>query len=67
MGGLGYSNYSNFGDFMNDHDSTLSLEGDNKVILMQTANFLIKNSRKVLLKGKDPIFSCEYMKEYRDN
>lgn len=67
MGGLGYSAYSSIGDFIKDGDVNLTLEGDNKVILMQVANFLLKNAKKILVKGKPAIQTCEYLQEYRDN
>jgi hypothetical protein len=45
---------------------SLTLEGDNKVILMQTANFLLKNFQKIMIQGKPAILTCEFLEEFRD-
>jgi acyl-CoA oxidase len=45
-GGLGYSHFSRLGQLMADHDINLTWEGDNHVLLQQTAGFIIKQSLK---------------------
>lgn len=53
-------------DYIKDNDVSLTLEGDNKVIMMQTAQFLLKNLQKVMLKDAPAIETCEYLQEFKE-
>lgn len=60
-GGLGYSYYAQFNDLLRDHDVNLTWEGDNNVLLQQTAKFILKNLTG-LTKGKSPAETLDYLK-----
>ena len=45
-GGLGYSYYSKFAYLMNSIDINCTWEGDNNVLLQQTAKFLLDQYKK---------------------
>eukprot|EP00347_Sterkiella_histriomuscorum_P018656 403344680 len=64
LGGLGYSHYSEIGMMLTDNDVNLTWEGDNKVLLQQTAKFVLKNCYNTM-QGK-PLQAQEltYLKEY---
>ena len=51
MGGMGYSYYSSFCYLLNINDVQTTFEGDNKVLLLQTAKFLLKGANNAI-KGK---------------
>ena len=45
-GGLGYSHYSRLGTMLQDQDVNQTWEGDNNVLLQQTAKFMVDIGRK---------------------
>lgn len=45
-GGHGYSAYSRFGLLSNDHDITLTYEGDNTILIQQVGAYLLKQFSK---------------------
>ncbi|OMJ92024.1 hypothetical protein SteCoe_5344 [Stentor coeruleus] len=47
-GGLGYSKFSKLGELLSKHDINLTWEGDNNILLQQTASFIVKQSMKAL-------------------
>lgn len=47
-GGLGYSKFVKLGEYLAKHDINLTWEGDNNILLQQTAGFIIKQSLKGL-------------------
>jgi hypothetical protein len=48
MGGFGYSYYSKIFEFGASLDVNLTFEGDNKILLQQTAKYLLKHTFKLL-------------------
>lgn len=52
MGGHGYSSYSKIGHIYNDNDINLTWEGDNHVLIQQTAKYVLEQAQKALQKGK---------------
>lgn len=50
-GGLAFSAYSYFGQLKRNHDASVTWEGDNNVLVQQTARFLLKNLQR-LTKGQ---------------
>ncbi|CDW77002.1 acyl-coenzyme a oxidase [Stylonychia lemnae] len=64
LGGLGYSQYSEIGPSINDHDINLTWEGDNKVLLQQTAKFVLKNAYNVMQNKPVQDENLAYLKEY---
>jgi acyl-CoA oxidase len=50
-GGLAFSAYSYFGQLKSNHDANVTWEGDNNVLVQQTARFLLKNLQR-LTKGQ---------------
>jgi len=51
LGGHGYSAFSNLGTLLTDNDVNSTWEGDNNVLLQQTARFIFRNLQK-LMKGQ---------------
>lgn len=51
MGGHGYSIYSKLATLYNDNDINNTWEGDNNVLLQQTAKFVLDNVQAAM-KGK---------------
>lgn len=47
LGGFGYSYYSELHSMLNDNDVNMTWEGDNKVLLQQTARFILKNCNRI--------------------
>jgi len=47
LGGFGYSYYSELHEMINNGDINTTWEGDNRVLLQQTARFLMKNCNRV--------------------
>lgn len=64
LGGFGYSFYSELHSMLNDNDVNLTWEGDNKVLLQQTARFILKNCNRIQ-NGK-PVLSphIQYLEVY---
>lgn len=54
-GGLGYSAYNRLGALLNDTDVTQTFEGENHVLIQQTAKFLLDAVRD-LYKGKPNVY-----------
>ncbi|TNV82531.1 hypothetical protein FGO68_gene5494 [Halteria grandinella] len=52
LGGFGYSYYSEMYQMITYNDVNLTWEGDNKVLLQQTARYIMKNCNRILT-GKD--------------
>lgn len=50
-GGLAFSAYSYFGQLKSNHDANVTWEGDNNVLVKQTARFLLKHLQR-LTKGQ---------------
>jgi acyl-CoA oxidase len=46
LGGHGYSSYSALGAMFNDNDINTTFEGDNTILLQQTAKFVFDGARK---------------------
>ena len=51
LGGLGYHALSNIGHNLGDLDVNMTWEGDNKVLLQQSAKYVLKQCSKIF-KGK---------------
>lgn len=67
MGGFGYSFYSELHQMINDNDVNLTWEGDNKVLLQQTARFILKNCNRIS-NGKDVLTEhIAYLKDFNAN
>lgn len=62
LGGHGYSAYSALGTMFNDNDINTTFEGDNNILLQQTAKFVFDGARK-LTEGKQVAKSLEFLKE----
>jgi len=62
-GGLGYSAYNRLGSYIQDNDVSLTGEGDNNVLLQQTAKFLLDCLRSVQAKKKLPYKTVYFMTE----
>jgi len=62
LGGLGYSAYSRLQEMIEANDTNLTWEGDNKVLLQQTAKFLLKNAQQIE-EGKAAI-DLPYLNEF---
>lgn len=63
-GGHGYLSASRLGELRNDHDANNTYEGDNHVLLQQTANYLLKMMKEKIEDGKpmrSPLGSVDYM------
>ncbi|KAI1292482.1 Peroxisomal acyl-coenzyme A oxidase 3 [Halotydeus destructor] len=63
-GGHGYLRASRFGQLRDDHDPNNTYEGDNNVLLQQTANFLVRLYDDKLTKGKKIVTQlgiCDFM------
>lgn len=60
LGGLGFSHYACIGQMMNNGDVNQTFEGDNNVMLMQTARFIIRNLNW-MVKGKKLQETCEFL------
>ena len=60
MGGLGFSHYALIGWIMYNGDVNQTFEGDNNVLIMQTAKFLVKNF-KIYSKTKKFMNTCEFL------
>jgi acyl-CoA oxidase len=54
-GGLGYSAYNRLGAFREENDINTTWEGDNNVLMQQTAKFVLDCVRKMKTKGKEAI------------
>ncbi|XP_050310876.1 peroxisomal acyl-coenzyme A oxidase 3-like isoform X2 [Anthonomus grandis grandis] len=62
-GGHGYLKAARLGDIRNDHDANLTYEGENHVLIQQTANWLIK-LWPLVLKGQriaTPLRSVDFL------
>ena len=46
-GGLAFSAFSYFGQLKSNHDANVTWEGDNNVLVQQTARFLLKNLQRL--------------------
>ncbi len=55
MGGLGFSSHALIGPIVYNGDVNQTFEGDNNVLVMQTAKFL--------LKATSEIPTCEFLKQ----
>lgn len=60
-GGHGYSHYSGIPMMILDFAPNVTLEGDNTILLLQVARYLLKSVERVM-KGKEPGESAEYFK-----
>jgi len=58
-GGLGYSHYAKFGILRANYDVNTTWEGDNNILLQQTAKFLV-DALQSKFKGKDVPFETCY-------
>lgn len=63
MGGLGYSAYTQIGSTININDLQTTFEGDNQVLLQQTAKFVLKNAYKII-RGKKFNESLSFINDY---
>ena len=54
IGGAGYTNWSGIPSLIEDYSPQITFEGDNTVMAQQSANFLLKLTKKSL-KGKEII------------
>lgn len=52
MGGLGFSTYAKIGSMRNNHDASVTYEGDNHVLTQQTTRFIINTLQKVKMGEK---------------
>lgn len=60
MGGIGYSIFSNILFVLTGDDVDQTLEGDNDVLIQQTAKFILRNLQ-FMQKGKEIMETCEYL------
>ena len=60
-GGHGYSHYNKLGIFRDNNDVNQTWEGDNTVIIQQTAKFILDNFQSVILKGKKNEYKVFYI------
>lgn len=67
-GGHGYTSYNRLGILRNDHDPNLTYEGENNVLIQQTAKYLLDNlQRKV--EGKSllsPLGSLHFFSQWEE-
>lgn len=67
-GGLGYSAYNRLGQLREDNDINATWEGDNNVLLQQTAKFLMDSLRNLKGDNKLPFESLQFLKaEFNSN
>lgn len=62
-GGHGYLKASNIGELRNNHDATVTYEGDNNVLGQQASNWLLKQSNGVV---EAPLGSVEFLKSRQE-
>ena len=66
LGGHGYSRFNMIGLWRNNNDINLTWEGDNTVLIQQTARFIM-NSLKKKMKGKEVKFkSLSFLSKFED-
>lgn len=66
-GGHGYLKAARLGSLRNDHDANNTYEGDNNVLLQQTANYLVKKLKEKLEENKpinSPSGSVNFLDSY---
>ena len=67
LGGFGYSYYSEMYQSINYGDVNTTWEGENRMLLQQTARFVLKNCNRVI-SGKDVITPhIAYLKDFNDD
>ncbi len=61
LGGFGYSEYNRIGFLRSDNDINLTWEGDNNVLIQQTARFLLESWRHLSKGKKIPYQTLEFL------
>lgn len=61
LGGHGYSSFSGLCTLVSDHDVNSTWEGENNVLLQQTARYLMKNVQRILKGQKIESEYCDFI------
>lgn len=66
LGGHGTSYYSGIPQILNEHSPNNTHEGENTVMYIQTARYILKSYIGLLTKGKTPTDSVKYLEKFND-
>ncbi len=66
MGGHGTSYYSGLPQILNEYSANNTLEGENTVMHLQAARYVLKNYLGYLTKGKPLTDSVKYIARFQD-
>ena len=67
LGGFGYSYYSEIDQMLKQGDINTTWEGDNRVLLQQTARFVLKNCNRVIAGKEVHTPHVAYLKDFNND
>jgi acyl-CoA oxidase len=65
-GGHGFSHYSGIPNLLNEYVSNLTLEGENTILYLQIARYLLKNYKYAMTQKKPVGVSVDYLLQFGD-